>query len=81
MKLNRDAVIGCAIATAYHQRGWCPDTDIEQVIDDFRKIETQAYANLEWMGINNAVIFDHHIAQAIWGLDRSEFEQVKEAVE
>lgn len=80
MKINRNAIAGLAICTAFHQRNWTPGTDIEECLHDFREIERLAYHNLEWAGIDDLPIFDHDIAQAIWGLDRSEFEHIKEAV-
>ena len=79
--MNRQAIIGMSIVTAFHQRSWTPGTDIEECLHDFRGIETQAYHNLDWAGLPDAVIFDYDIAQAIWGLDREQFESIKEAVE
>jgi hypothetical protein len=74
--MNTNAVVACAIVTAYHQRSWCPDTDIDEVVQDFPEITRLAYANLAWMGIDSAVIFDHTIAEAIWGLDPDQYQEI-----
>ena len=71
--MNTRAITGMAIVTAFHQRGWSPGTDITECLADFREIQRQAYHNLAWAGCQDQVIFDHDIAQAIWGLDREEF--------
>jgi hypothetical protein len=74
--LNLNAVMGMAIATAFHQLGWYPDTSFEECwSDDFRRdIQRLAYQNLGWaLGNNSLVITNANIAQALWGMDEDQF--------
>ena len=65
--MNKDAVIGMSIVTAFHQRGWAPNTTPEECEHDFREIERLVYHNLDWAGITDVVIRRLDIVEAIWG--------------
>lgn len=76
MTINTQAVIGCCIATAFHQRDWTPGTSISECYDDFQGIIDNANANIQWCGVVlDKPITEQDVAQAIWGMDEDEFNE------
>lgn len=76
MTINTQAVVGCCIATAYHQRDWCPDTSIYEVYDDFKTIIEYANENIQWCGlVLDKPIAEADVAWAIWGMDEDAFSE------
>ena len=76
--INLDALKGLAIATAFHQRDWCPGTEPEEVLDQDPKVMeliAQAKANLNWVNVV-LDITDYDVAQAIWGADSDYLDEV-----
>jgi hypothetical protein len=71
--MNHEATAHLAIMSAYHQLGFNKEASIEEVYPRFTDIKEQALKNLEWVGINNYVIFDYQIAQSIWYMDEDDF--------
>ena len=65
--MNRQAIIGMSIVTAFHQRGWSPDTQPAECAHDFREIERLTYHNLDWAGITDVAITEKTIREAVWG--------------
>ena len=76
--INLPALKGLAITTAFHQRDWCPGTAIEEVLDQdpkFMELIVQASANLDWVNVV-LDITEYDVAQAIWGLDSDQLDEV-----
>ena len=71
--MNYEASAHLSIMAAYHQLGLKKEASIEEVYPQFTDIKEQALKNLEWVGINNYVIFDYQIAQSIWYMDEDDF--------
>jgi len=71
-QLNITAIKAMAIATAYFQRDWCPDTRIDEVFDDFKNIIIQAEDNLQWAGLNEEIT-EEDVAEALWGMNDEEY--------
>jgi len=68
MKLNLEAIKCLAIATAFNQASWCPDTSIEEVLDQDERFELLikwANANLKWAGVE-ATVDEYAIVEALW---------------
>jgi hypothetical protein len=75
MELNLEAIKCLAIATAFNQNSWCPDTPIEEVLDiddRFKLLINQANANLKWAGVE-ATVDEYDCVEALWnGTDLDE---------
>jgi hypothetical protein len=68
--MNIDAIIGCCIVTAFHQRGHSPDDTVSDVEHDMANIIEQAQANLNWCGlVTSPGITEAEVKQAVWGIN------------
>ena len=74
--INNNAIRGLAITTAFFRRGWCPDTQLNECVDDFAEIQSLAVEYLEWAGFSEIPVTYADIANAIWGIDKEDADTI-----
>jgi hypothetical protein len=72
--INNNAIRGLAITTAFFRRGWCPDTQLNECVDDLAEIQSLAVEYLDWAGVSETSVSYADIANAIWGIDKEDAE-------
>ena len=82
-KLNMDAVVGLAIATAILRLNFDNQTTINEFIehDIWDEVAELAFDYIKWIGIDTKKIeIDKYvIAQSFWGLDENELDDATSA--
>lgn len=80
---NIKAIVKVSILAAYHKNDWCPDTNMEEVLDSdikFEGIVATANQLVRECGVKY-VVTDYDVAMTIWGRDSEDLESCYEYYE
>ncbi len=70
-EINKEAIVGLAISTAFLRSGWSNDTSIDEVeeVNGWDEILDLARQYIDWAGIGAVTIDESNVRSSIWGED------------